>query len=86
MNADCARFGRFNLIGIGGAAIQLVLFALLVRWVHLSEVVAAPIAVEVVLLNNFFWHERFTWGDRPGVGLRSRAFRLARFVLVETAP
>ena len=49
------------------------------RWAHLSEVVAAAIAVEVVLLNNFFWHERFTWGDRRPVGLRTRLLRLARF-------
>ena len=73
------RFGKFNLIGLGGAAIQLTLFALLMACFQVSEVAATAIAVEVVVLNNFFWHERFTWGDRRNVGLWSRIFRLARF-------
>ena len=79
MKAGCARFGKFNLIGIVGAAIQLTLFGILVCWCRLSEVAASAIAVESVLLNNFFWHERFTWGDRRHAGLRPRLLRLARF-------
>lgn len=79
MNREFARFGRFNLIGIAGAAMQLTMFALLMRWFRLPEVAAAGIAVEVVVLNNFFWHERFTWGDRSYPGPMERMFRLARF-------
>src|SRR5471032_2702619 len=46
---------------------------------HLRGVATMPIAVEMVLLNNFFWHERFTWRDRAAAGLRQRAVRLCRF-------
>ena len=79
MSGKCARFGKFNLIGILGAVIQLTVFGVLVRWRGLSEVAAAAVAVEVVLLNNFFWHERFTWADRRRAGLHRRLLRLARF-------
>jgi putative flippase GtrA len=74
-----ARFGRFNLVGLMGAALQLVLLYLLVERFGLSGVVAAPIAVETTVLHNFFWHERFTWRDRGNVEFRQRAVRLWRF-------
>lgn len=64
-----ARFGRFNLVGLMGAALQLVLLDLLIERFGLPGIVAAPIAVETAVLHNFFWHERFTWRDR-GTGLR----------------
>jgi putative flippase GtrA len=75
----CTRFGRFNLVGLMGAALQLVLLDLLMEWVRLSSVAAAPISVEAVILHNFLWHERFTWRDPAPVGLRRRAIRLRRF-------
>ncbi|SPE37627.1 GtrA family protein [Candidatus Sulfopaludibacter sp. SbA6] len=76
---QCVRFGRFSLTGVLGAALQVMLFALLMKCFHLPGVAATPIAVEMVLLNNYFWHERFTWRDRGCVGLRHRAIRLWRF-------
>ena len=73
----CARFGRFNLVGLMGAALQLLLLDLLVECCGLSAVVAAPIAVETAVLHNFFWHERFTWRNQGAP--HQRAVRLWRF-------
>jgi dolichol-phosphate mannosyltransferase len=75
----CARFGRFNLVGLMGAGLQLVLLDLLMECCGLSGVAAAPIAVEIVVLHNFLWHERFTWRDQGTVSLRQSAIRLWRF-------
>jgi putative flippase GtrA len=75
----CMRFGRFSLIGLSGAVLQVILFNLLIESFHLPGVAAMPIAVETVLLNNFFWHERFTWRARGAAGLRPRLARLWRF-------
>jgi len=75
----CARFGRFNLVGLLGAALQVLLFDFLMKCCGLPGIVAAPVAVELVLLHNFFWHERFTWRDRVPGGRRQRALRLCRF-------
>jgi putative flippase GtrA len=74
-----ARFGRFNSVGVLGAALQMLLFDLLMKGLHVPEVAATPIAVEIVVIHNFFWHERFTWRDRGPMGLRQRAIRLWRF-------
>jgi len=76
---QCARFGRFNLVGVLGAGLQIIVFELLMKWSRMPEVFAAPIAVEIVVLHNFFWHERFTWRDRKRRGLRQRSIRLWRF-------
>ena len=76
---QCARFGRFNLVGLLGAALQVLLFDLLLNCFHLAEVAATLIAVEITLLHNFFWHERFTWRDRGLIGPRPTAIRLLRF-------
>jgi putative flippase GtrA len=76
---ECARFGRFNLVGVLGAALQVLLLDLLMKGCRMPAVAAMPIAVEIVVLHNFLWHERFTWRDRSLAGLRQRAFRLLRF-------
>ena len=73
------RFGRFGLTGALGALLQVAVFDALVKGLHLPAVAAAPIAVELAVLHNFLWHERFTWVDRERGGLRQRAARLWRF-------
>ena len=71
------RFGKFQLVGLLGTGVQLLLFWLLAK--RLPEPAAMPLAVEAALLHNFVWHERFTWRDRPFDGARQRALRMFRF-------
>ena len=71
------RFWRFNAVGVLGFAVQLAVLALAVH-AGVHYLAATAIAVEVAILNNFFWHERWTWRDRPAAG-RMRAVRLLRF-------
>jgi putative flippase GtrA len=75
----CTRFGRFTMVGLMGAALQLVLLDVLMEGVRLSLAAATPIAIETVILQNFLWHERLTWRDSGPVGLRRRVIRLFRF-------
>ena len=75
-----ARFFRFNLVGVAGFVLQIATLGLLLgAGVH--YLVATALAVEVAILHNFLWHERWTWKDRPAEG-RSRLGRLARFHLL----
>src|SRR5215472_11394711 len=75
----CARFGRFNLVGALGAGLQILLFYLLMKYFRMPEAAATPIAVEIVVLHNFFCHERFTWRDRRPGCFRRTSTRLWRF-------
>jgi len=72
------RFLRFNAVGVLGFAVQLGVLALLVH-AGLHYLAATALAVEVAILHNFVWHERWTWADRPAGSERTRLGRLARF-------
>ena len=73
------RFGRFSLVGLLGAILQLLLIWLFVEYFGILSVVATPVAVEITILHNFIWHERFTWSGRAPKGSRQMALRLCRF-------
>ena len=73
------RWIRFNTVGIAGIAVQL---AALLAWKQLpgiSTLAATALAVEMAVLHNFYWHERWTWGtrDTPGWPARLIRFHLA---------
>jgi putative flippase GtrA len=74
-----ARLGKFNLVGLLGAGLQLLLIYAFTRRFHMSAVAATAAAVEIVVLHNFAWHETFTWRDRRLNGIRQRTARLWRF-------
>jgi putative flippase GtrA len=58
------RWLKFNFVGGIGIGVQFgVLFLLKSVW-HVHYLVATVIAVEVAVVHNFVWHERFTWADR----------------------
>ena len=72
------RWLKFNLVGGLGIGVQLGCLALLKS--RMDYLAATAIAVEIAVLHNFVWHERFTWRDRSG-GTRQRLMRLLRFHL-----
>ena len=73
------RFGRFSLVGFMGAVLQLILISHLIRYFAAFSIAATPTAVEITILHNFFWHERFTWSDRGPQRSQRLALRLWRF-------
>jgi putative flippase GtrA len=71
------RFVRFNGVGAIGFAVQLTSLAAMLG-AGVPYLPSTALAVELSILNNFVWHERWTWRDRPCVG-RARLWRFARF-------
>lgn len=80
MNARRAgvRWLKFNAVGAGGIVVQLAMLALLKSALHLDYLTATALAVEAAVTHNYFWHERFTWGDRTS---GSSLARFAKFNL-----
>ena len=71
---------RFNAVGIAGFALQSgVLFILTQSAPGLSYLTATAVAVELAVLNNFVWHQRWTWSDRPTTSSRETLRRLVKF-------
>ena len=71
-----ARWGKFNLVGAVGMAVQLGALALINRLAPGHYMVATAAAIEITLLHNFVWHLHYTWRDRRCRGaLRSQLIR-----------
>lgn len=73
------RAGKFYFVGAAGMLVQLAALWALRGVLGVPYVAATVLAVETAVLHNFFWHERWTWLDRPAGETRWR--RLARFHL-----
>ena len=72
------RWLAFNFVGAGGIAVQLALLAALTAsGVH--YLLATAISVEGAEVNNFAWHERWTWVDRTHSSAKQTFSRLVRF-------
>jgi dolichol-phosphate mannosyltransferase len=73
---------KFNLVGGLGFALQTgVLFLLTHITPQVSYLAATATAVELAVLNNFVWHQRWTWKDRPSLTIRETLRRLVKFNL-----
>ena len=69
------RFLVFNIVGLGGVAVQLLsLQALVAMGIHYLPATAAAVVISV--LHNFIWHRLWTWRDRGG-STRSALIRFA---------
>ncbi|MGH9370198.1 MAG: GtrA family protein [Vicinamibacterales bacterium] len=87
MRADglLERWIRFNGVGALGVGVQLAVLAWLIRGIDLNYLGATVIAVEAAVLHNFYWHERWTWRDRPSGSAMSFLKRAVRFHLLNGA-
>ena len=70
---------RFNAVGIIGIAVQLVSLAVLKSGFGVDYRIATVTAVEITVLHNFAWHERWTWIERTRHSAGGMAGRLIRF-------
>ena len=80
MNADGAeRSVAFVAVGFAGFVVQLSALAAFAMWLGVPHVAATAMAVELAILHNFVWHERWTWADRTAMDPEGTWRRLARF-------
>ncbi len=73
------RWVKFNAVGGIGIVVQLAALAILRSWLKLDYLLATGLAVEIAVVHNFLWHERFTWADRPAARPFRSSVRLAKF-------
>ncbi|MEP6741630.1 MAG: GtrA family protein [bacterium] len=71
---------KFNIVGAVGFALQAGALFVLTHTTHrISYLAATALAVELAVLNNFMWHQRWTWKDRPSATISETLHRLAKF-------
>jgi dolichol-phosphate mannosyltransferase len=72
------RFRAFAAIGVIGWGLQVMALSTLIG-LGVHYVAATFIAVELAIVHNFVWHERYTWRDRRATSPTAVATRLLRF-------
>ena len=74
------RVGAFSVVAALGFVVQASALLLLTSFAGLHLAAATAVGVQLAILHNFVWHERWTWPDRDrAAGLFTR---LLRFNLV----
>jgi putative flippase GtrA len=76
---------KFYSVGALGIAVQLAALTAFTGGLGMDYLLATVLAVEVAVLHNFYWHERFTWADRPCALRHQTVARLLRFNLTTGA-
>lgn len=74
-----SRWTRFAAVGLMGLCVQLATLHVLTRLWHMHYVIAVVMSVEMAILHNFVWHERWTWRDRRSLAPDTTLDRLVRF-------
>lgn len=59
------RWLKFNLVGAAGVLVQVGILDLLVK-LGVHYLVATALAVESAVLQNYYWHVRWTWKECHG--------------------
>jgi dolichol-phosphate mannosyltransferase len=69
---------KFNVVGLLGFALQSAALFILTHN-SVGYLAATAVSVELAVLNNFIWHQRWTWSDRPAPTRKETWRRLAKF-------
>jgi len=62
------RFLKFCLVGGGGVILNMGMLYLFTDIVGLYYLLSSIVAIEIAILNNFFWNDIWTWRDRRAKG------------------
>jgi putative flippase GtrA len=73
------RWIKFNAVGGVGIVVQLAALSVFRSCLKLDYLLATGLAVEIAVIHNCLWHERYTWADRPATRCVQSLFRLAKF-------
>jgi putative flippase GtrA len=73
------RWIKFNAVGGVGIVVQLAALSVFRSRLKLDYLLATGLAVEIAVVHNFLWHERYTWADRPATRPIQSLVRLAKF-------
>ena len=79
---DIKRFLKFSVVGASGVIVNLGLLYVFVRFLGLNKFLSGALAIELSILNNFFWNNLWTWRERRA---ESVLLRLLKYYLASAS-
>jgi dolichol-phosphate mannosyltransferase len=76
---------KFYTIGAIGMVVQLAVISVLVGIFKMHYLLATFLGVEAAIIQNYIWHEKWTWADRASVTKKEALTRLMKFNLTTGA-
>lgn len=73
------RASKFSAVGFSGVLVNMGFLWLLTEYALLPYTISSVIAIELSILNNFWWNHSWTWADREASGLRTLGIRFAKY-------
>ena len=73
---DPSRLIRFGVVGLTGVGVNLVMIQVLYAHLHWSAFLSSALAVELSVVNNFVWNNRWTFEQRTVSPIRFVRFNL----------
>lgn len=58
------RFIKFSIVGTSGVVVNLGTLFIFVHFLGVNKFISGALAIEISILNNFFWNNLWTWSDR----------------------
>ncbi len=57
---------KYLCVGATGTVVNCAVLWGLVHWMHWHYLLAAGVAIQLAVIQNFIWHDRWTFSDRRG--------------------
>ncbi len=78
------RLRKWVTVGVSGFAVDMLMFFILLNFLNIPLTISAFLSAEIAIINNFFWNDRWTFGDlaKKTPGLYKKGMRFWKFNLI----
>lgn len=67
---EVSRFLKFCIVGASGVVVNMFFFWFFYKKLGIYSLIASLLAIQLAIINNFLWNDKWTWKEKrkPGIG------------------
>jgi dolichol-phosphate mannosyltransferase len=78
---ELPRFLKFCLVGGSGILVNMFFFWIFYKKLEIYSLFASFLAIQIAILNNFIWNDKWTWREKRKPGIKNFFKRLGKFAI-----
>jgi dolichol-phosphate mannosyltransferase len=78
---ELSRFLKFCLVGASGYLVNMFFLWLFYGKLRMFLLLSSFLAIQIAILNNFLWNDKWTWREKREPGAKPFFKRLAKFAM-----